>query len=120
MTLISLLTVSAILFPGTPHQGSPAAPYATILARTANTLLIGSQVSRLTGSIRTALLQTLQRHESELLSVAEEFTIHTADINIISFVEGKIMKGMTARVELHFRFEVGVDSNMFLLDRGRS
>ena len=92
--------VTAILFLGTPHQGSPSALYATILARTANTLVVGSQVSRLTGPIRTNLLQTLQRHESDLLRVAEDFRVHTADIKIISFVEGKNMKGMTTRVGL--------------------
>jgi hypothetical protein len=55
--------VSATPFLGTPHQGSPSALYGTILARTANTPVVGSQVSRLTGPIRTNLLKTLQRQE---------------------------------------------------------
>ena len=73
--------VSGILFLGTPHQGSPSALYATILARTANALVVGSQVSRLTGPVRTNLLKALKRHESELLRVAEDFRVHTADIS---------------------------------------
>ena len=92
--------VSGILFLGTPHQGSPSALYATILARTANALVVGSQVSRLTGPVRTNLLKALKRHESELLRVAEDFRVHTADIKVISFVEGKNMKGMNSRVQL--------------------
>ena len=57
--------VRAILFLGTPHQGSTSAEYATILARTANVLVIRSQVSRFIGPMRTDLLKTLQRHKSE-------------------------------------------------------
>jgi len=90
--------VAAILFLGTPHQGSPSVRYATILARTANALFIGSQVSRFTGPMRSDLLKTLQRHEPELLRIAEDFRVHAAGIKIVSFVEGKNMQGLNTRV----------------------
>jgi hypothetical protein len=92
--------VTAILFLGTPHQGSASARYATVLARTANALVTGMQVSRFTGSMRTDILKTLQRHEPELLRVAEDFRVHTADIKIISFVEGKKMQALNTRVSV--------------------
>jgi hypothetical protein len=90
--------ITAILFLGTPHQGSPAASYASILARTANVLLKGTQSSRFTGQMRTDLLKLLQPHKSELLTIAEDFRVHTSDIKIISFIEGKNMKGQSSRV----------------------
>jgi hypothetical protein len=90
--------VSGILFLGTPHQGSLFAQYATVLARAANAVIIGSQVSRLTGPIRTELLASLKRQEPELLKVAEDFRPYTTQIRIFSFIEGRPIRGMNERV----------------------
>jgi hypothetical protein len=90
--------VIAILFLGTPHQGSSHAGYAAILAQTANFMAIGTQASRLTRKLRTDLVKSLKSHEAELLRIAEDFKVHTADIQIRSFVEGKIIKGLNRRV----------------------
>jgi hypothetical protein len=92
--------VIAILFLGTPHQGSSYSRYANALAQTANFLAIGTQASRFTGKARTDLLKSLESHESELLRIAEDFRVHTADIKIRSFVEGKNMKGLNRRVSI--------------------
>lgn len=97
--------LTAILFLGTPHQGSSTARYAAILAQTANVAIIGSQASRFTGVMRTGLLKTLQRHESELLSIAEDFRYHTSNIKIASFVEGKITQGLNTLVCLGLSFD---------------
>jgi hypothetical protein len=99
--------VTAILFLGTPHQGSPSARYANILAQMANVFVVGSQSSRFAGKMRTDLLKSLQQHKSELLRVAEDFKVHTGDIKIISFVEGKNMKGLNSRVrhDEHYRHQ---------------
>jgi len=91
-------SLTAILFLGTPHQGSSNARYASVLARTANIALIGSQASRFIGIMRTDLVKTLQKHEPELLAVAEDFKVHTAKIKIAFFVEGKTMPGSNTRV----------------------
>lgn len=90
--------IAGILFLGTPHQGSPSARYARILARMANVLLTGTQSSRFTGKMRTDLLKSLKQHESELLNIAEDFRVHTSDIKIISFIEGKNIRGLSSRV----------------------
>ena len=92
--------MSAILFLGTPHQGSPTATYATILSQIVNSIVVGSQVSRLSGPIRTELLRGLETNEAELLRVAEEFRVHTTAINIASFIEQKQMRGLNERVRL--------------------
>lgn len=90
--------VTAIMFLGTPHQGSAHATYATVLAKIANTLTIGFQASRFTGIMRTGLVKSLKRDEAELLRIAQDFSRHTADIQMRSFIEGKCMKGMNRRV----------------------
>jgi hypothetical protein len=94
--------VAAVLFLGTPHHGSASARYATVLARIVNALVIGTQVSRFTGSMRTDLLKNLRRHEPGLLRVAEDFRVHTADFKIISFVEGKKMQALNTRVSTFY------------------
>jgi hypothetical protein len=90
--------VTGILFLGTPHQGSSAASYASILARTASALVITSQLFRSVGQIRDDLLTTLQTQEPELLRIAEDFRVHIKNLKIISFVEGKKMRGLGKRV----------------------
>jgi hypothetical protein len=92
--------VAAVLFLGTPHQGSSYARYANIMAETANFLAIGTQTSRFTGKIRTDLLKSLKTHEAELLRIAEDFRAHTIDIQIRSFVKGTNMKGLDHRVSI--------------------
>jgi hypothetical protein len=92
--------VSAILFLGTPHQGSPRAKYTKILAQITNYFVIGTQTSRFTGPIRADLLSSLRTGEEGLLRIAEDFRIHTAGIKIYSFIEQKAMKGLNERVSL--------------------
>jgi hypothetical protein len=90
--------VTGILFLGTPHQGSPAASYASILARTANSLVTTSQLFRFAGQWRDDLFKTLRTHEPELLRIAEDFRVHTKNMKIMSFVEGKKTRGLGTRV----------------------
>ncbi|MCJ1249271.1 hypothetical protein MMC30_006494 [Trapelia coarctata] len=90
--------VSGILFLGTPHQGSPSATYATILSRIAKPLVSGSQMSRLTGSIRTELVQGLRANEKESLRIDQDFRVQTGTVRIASFIEQKCMSGLTERV----------------------
>lgn len=96
-------SVSAILFLGTPHQGSPTADYASILSQIANIFVIGIQASRYTGPIRTDLLKSLRANEKELVRIAEDFRVHTATIKITSFIEQKTMQGLNERVCSHVK-----------------
>ena len=91
-------SVSGILFLGTPHQGSPSASYASILSKIANIFVIGTQISRLTGPIRTELLTGLETNEKALLHIAEDFRVHTGTLQIASFIEQKNMRGLNERV----------------------
>ncbi len=91
-------SVSGVLFLGTPHQGSSAATYASIFLQIANAFLTGSQVSRLTGPIRTELLRGLEANETELLHIAQDFRTHTSTIRVASFIEQKSMQGLSERV----------------------
>jgi ankyrin repeat domain-containing protein 50 len=104
-------SVSAILFLGTPHQGSPTADYASILSQIANVFVIGIQASRFAGPIRTDLLKSLRASEKELLRIAEDFRVHTATIKITSFIEQKTMQGLNERVCSHVKsHEIYTDS----------
>ena len=85
-------SVSGILFLATPHQGSPSATYGATLSRIANTFVKGSQISRLTGPIRTDLLDKLKTKERQLLDIAQDFRVHTGNIQIVSFIEQKNMR----------------------------
>ncbi|KAI9747577.1 MAG: hypothetical protein M4579_007436, partial [Chaenotheca gracillima] len=91
-------SVSGVLFLGTPHQGLPSATYASILSQIANVFMIGSQMSRFTGPLRTELLQSLQRNENELLYIAQDFRVHTGPLMIASFIEQKNMLGLNERI----------------------
>ena len=91
-------SVSAILFLGTPHRGSPSAGYAKILSQIVNVFVIGSQASRIAGAMRTDLLKSLVVNENELLRIAEDFRVHTASMKITSFIEQKKMQGLNERV----------------------
>jgi hypothetical protein len=68
------------------------------MAKTANLFVIGSQASRLLGKMRPDLLRTLEKHSPELVTVAEDFKQHAADVKIVSFVEGKNTLGLNERV----------------------
>jgi hypothetical protein len=91
-------SISGVLFLGTPHQGSAAATYGSILSQIANVFVIGSQISRLTGSMRTELLRGLEANEKELLHIAQDFRVHTGAIQIASFIEQKNMQGLNKKV----------------------
>lgn len=91
-------SVSAILFLATPHRGSTYASYATILSRIAEAITTGSQVSRITGAMRTDLLKSLRTNEDELLRIAEDFRVHTSSMKITSFLELKKMQGLNDKV----------------------
>lgn len=98
--------IAGILFLGTPHRGSRYATYAYILATTANSLIIGTQASRLVGRMRSDILKTLKTHAPELITIAEDFRKYAGDIRIRSFVEGANVRGLNRRV------------NYFLILRG--
>lgn len=97
-------STNAILFFGCPHLGSSAADYVQILARIVNAAFIGSHISSITGVIRTDLFKSLQRNSSELLKIAEDFRVHTGQMQIASFVEKKKMKGLNAVVSCKVPF----------------
>jgi len=107
--------VSGILFLGTPHQGSPSATYANILAQITNIFVVGTQVSRLTGRIRTDLLKSLKTKESELLKIAEDFRVHTTKIKISSFIEQVNMAGLNQRARSSKSFHTGLLTPIRLL-----
>ena len=91
-------SVSGILFLGTPHRGSSTASYANVLSQIANTVIIGGQLSRLTGSMRTDLVRQLETNEKDLLNISEDFRVQTSSIRIASFIEQTTMKGRNHRV----------------------
>lgn len=93
-----MTSVSGVLFLATPHQGSPSATYASILSQIANIFVIGSQVSRLTGHLRTDLLHGLETNERELLHIAQDFRVHTETMQIASCIEQKNLRGLNERV----------------------
>jgi hypothetical protein len=89
------------------------------MAQTANFLAIGTQASRFTGRVRSDLLRSLKTHEAELLRIAEDFRVHTVDIQIRSFVEGTNMNGLNHRVSIAsfchvFVLGVGWELNLLL------
>jgi hypothetical protein len=91
-------SVKAILFLGTPHQGSTTARYGEVLAQIANVFVVATQTSRASGAMRSELLKSLKASENGLLAIAEDFRVHTAQIKIFSFIEQKSMKGLNQRV----------------------
>jgi hypothetical protein len=91
-------SVKAILFLGTPHQGSTTARYGEVLAQIANVFVVATQTSRASGTMRSELLRSLRASENGLLAIAEDFRVHTARIKIFSFIEQKSMKGLNQRV----------------------
>lgn len=93
-------SVCAILFLGTPHQGSPTANYGKILGQIVNTFVVGSGISRYSGSIRADLLSSLRTSEDGLLRIAEDFRIHTTGIKVFSFIEQKSIRGLNQRVRI--------------------
>lgn len=86
--------VAAILFLATPHQGSSVADSVKIMTRIINAAFIGTQTSRFTGKMRSDLLKSLQRNNTELWQIADSFRVHTNQIQITSFIEKKKMKGL--------------------------
>jgi hypothetical protein len=48
--------------------------------------------------MRTDLLRGLKTKESQLLDIAQDFRVHTATIQIASFIEQKNMRGLNERV----------------------
>jgi len=102
--------MAGILFLGTPHHGSGYARYGSIMAKTANVLLVGLQASKFIGKMRTDLLGTLKTHSPELVAAADDFKKHAADIKIISFVEGKKTLGLNERVSRLSRYLVALSN----------
>jgi hypothetical protein len=86
------------LFLATPHQGSEYAKYAYILAKTANVLIVTSQLSRLVGKMRYDILRTLYEQAPEQLTISQEFRIQAEELRIVSFVEGMKLLGLNERV----------------------
>ena len=91
-------SISAILFLGTPHQGSSSAGYASILSKIVDVFVIGSQASRITGVMQTDLLKSLRVNEDELLRIAKDFRVHIDTMKITSFIKQKKMQGLNERV----------------------
>jgi hypothetical protein len=74
-----------IIFLGTPHRGSKAVGFSTLLATIVNVATIGS--SRLFGRARTELLDNLEREAPILDSISGKFVEQTRSIQIATFVE---------------------------------
>ena len=51
--------------------------------------------------MRTDLLQSLETNERHLLSIAQDFRVHTNKLRVASFIEQKNMRGLNERVINH-------------------
>ena len=78
---------NAIIFMGTPHNGSTYAAYAKKLANVANLASHLSLTHRFTGGVRSPLLESLKVGNKELESIAGDFVDIARNIRIISFYE---------------------------------
>jgi len=48
--------------------------------------------------MRSDILKTLDMQAPELLKISEDFRAHAEDLRVISFVEGKKLRGLNERV----------------------
>jgi ankyrin repeat domain-containing protein 50 len=79
------MSVTAILFLGTPHRGSQETVFPLVLTSIANVALAGT--SRFVGSMRSDLIKSLERDSKILKDVSTNFRNQTHDIKIASFIE---------------------------------
>lgn len=74
---------------GTPHRGSPYASYGKMLGDITNLTLHVSYIHRLTGGVRTTLIETLARENGELQAISEDFysIVQESALHVISLYE---------------------------------
>ena len=74
---------------GTPHRGSSYATFGKTLGDIANVALHISLTHRLTGGVKTSLIETLAQESGELQGVSEDFylMIQESTLHIISLYE---------------------------------
>ncbi|KAI5780133.1 hypothetical protein EDC01DRAFT_669267 [Geopyxis carbonaria] len=77
--------VRGILFMGTPHRGSRAADFASILA---------SVFRACTPGLRPDLLKTIKTNSEELADISRSFKYRSVNFKIVTFFEQKTMKGL--------------------------
>ena len=90
----------AILFMGTPHDGSYYADYGKVLADIANVALRASFTHRITGGVRTPLIESLKGQSTELRAIAEDFVAiaQGSDLRVINFYETEALPYMNRTV----------------------
>lgn len=74
---------------GTPHRGSAYATFGKTLGDIANVALHVSFAHRLTGGVKTSLIETLAQENGELQGVSEDFylMIQESALHVISLYE---------------------------------
>jgi hypothetical protein len=96
------VSIPAILFLATPHGGSDSAAMFASLGDIVNLSLTGT--SLFTGRVRSDLSKSLKKGSRELQSISRDFRHHTKDIQIYSFIEQSLTKGLKTRVGLHLLY----------------
>ncbi|KAL8689403.1 MAG: hypothetical protein Q9224_004647, partial [Gallowayella concinna] len=79
----------AILFMGTPHNGSTYASYGKVLGDLANVAMQISLTHRWTGGVRTSLIKSLEQGNEELRGISEDFCsiLEESAIQIVTIYE---------------------------------
>lgn len=90
-------STAAIFFLATPHRGSEAANFASVLADVANFVSFGSIFGPL---LRADLIKSLRSGAEGLQQISRDFRKQTKDIKIYSFIEKATIKGMKSKASL--------------------
>lgn len=79
----------AIIFMGTPHDGSYYADYGKVLADVANVASRISLTHRFTGGVRTPLIENLKSQSTGLRAIADDFVAISqgSNLHVINFYE---------------------------------
>lgn len=89
-------SISAILFLATPHQGSNQTQLPMVVGSIVNIALTGT--SRIIGSIRTDLMEALEKDSENLKQISVDFRNQIENIRIASFIEKEITRPAKSRV----------------------
>jgi hypothetical protein len=105
-------STKAVVFFGTPHCGSPYAASLQKLDKLVRAMDPWSIIDRLCGSTRPGLISTLKDRSDELQSISQLFVSRTADLKIISFLEGSVIGGLQELVCMFFYLPISFDCKL--------